>query len=316
MLRDQPCAFIVHGFGHYGETGFFARTNEQLESLDAESLKGVRRAARLECTAAQRGAASLAHKLRGANDLRLRFDRAGTCDYRDVGSTEGNTGCDRDDRRLGPPFARHLLVRLRDVDDSHDARQGLDPTGIDPSVVADESNGRALRARHRMRRISHLVYDRNYALHVCRGRAVTHYYKHDALDLRYGAEPCAARCRSVNQTPAVAGSDFVAGTDPAIASSTAGPRKRTLTMDDTPGSCMVTPYTASADSVVVRGLCVITMNCVFALNSFSILTNRPMFASSSGASTSSMRQNGLGFIRNIPNRRDRATSARSPLESR
>src|SRR6185437_16062440 len=98
----------------------------------------------------------------------------------------------------------HLLVRLRDVDDSHDARQGLDPTGIDPSVVADESNGRALRARHRMRRISHLVYDRNYALHVCRGRAVTHYYKHDALDLRYGAEPCAARCRSVNQTPAVA----------------------------------------------------------------------------------------------------------------
>ena len=42
---------------------------------------------------------------------------------------------------------------------------------------------------------------------------------------------------------------------------------RTLTSDDTPGSCIVTPYTASAASVVVRGLCVMTMNCVFVLNS-------------------------------------------------
>ena len=57
-----------------------------------------------------------------------------------------------------------------------------------------------------------------------------------------------------------------------------------------------------------------TMNCVFALNSFSILTKRPMFASSSGASTSSSRQNGLGFVRKMPNSRESATSARSPLD--
>jgi len=36
---------------------------------------------------------------------------------------------------------------------------------------------------------------------------------------------------------------------PAIACSTAPPRIRTLTSDDTPGSCIVTPYTASAASV-------------------------------------------------------------------
>ena len=33
---------------------------------------------------------------------------------------------------------------------------------------------------------------------------------------------------------------------------------------------MVTPYTASAASVVVRGLCVMTMNCVRLLNWFSM----------------------------------------------
>ena len=47
---------------------------------------------------------------------------------------------------------------------------------------------------------------------------------------------------------------------------------RTLTSDDTPGSCIVTPYTASAASVVVRGLWVMTMNCVRALNWFSMRT--------------------------------------------
>ncbi len=50
------------------------------------------------------------------------------------------------------------------------------------------------------------------------------------------------------------------------ASSTAAPRMRTLTKDETPGSCIVTPYTASAASVVVRGLWVMTMNCVCHLN--------------------------------------------------
>src|SRR5690606_5500057 len=72
--------------------------------------------------------------------------------------------------------------------------------------------------------------------------------------------------------------------------------RRTPTMVDTPGSCIVTPYTASA-LCMVRGLWVITMNWVECLNSSSRRVKRPTFASSSGASTSSMRQNGLGFVR-------------------
>src|SRR6266576_3584098 len=42
--------------------------------------------------------------------------------------------------------------------------------------------------------------------------------------------------------------------------------RRTPTMVETPGSCIVTPYTASA-ACIVRGLCVITMNWVWSLNS-------------------------------------------------
>ena len=37
--------------------------------------------------------------------------------------------------------------------------------------------------------------------------------------------------------------------------------RRTPTIVETPGSCIVTPYTASA-ACMVRGLCVMTMNCV------------------------------------------------------
>src|SRR6266581_1492782 len=66
-------------------------------------------------------------------------------------------------------------------------------------------------------------------------------------------------------------------------------------MVETPGSCMVTPYTASA-ACMVRGLWVMTMNCVRSLNSASRRTYRPTLASSSGASTSSSRQKRLVLV--------------------
>src|SRR5207302_2731958 len=104
----------------------------------------------------------------------------------------------------------------------------------------------------------------------------------------------ADECRGAAPTPHTGVATALSTPNPASASSTDGaPRIRTLTSDDTPGSCIVTPYTASAASVVVRGLCVMTMNCVRDLNCVSMLTKRPTFASSSGASTSSSRQKGL-----------------------
>ena len=59
---------------------------------------------------------------------------------------------------------------------------------------------------------------------------------------------------------------------------------------------MVTPYIVSATSMVFL-LCVIITNCVRSATFRSIARKRPMFASSSGASTSSRMQKGLGFTR-------------------
>ena len=57
------------------------------------------------------------------------------------------------------------------------------------------------------------------------------------------------------------------------------------------------------------------MNCVCSAISATIAPKRPTFASSSGASTSSSRQNGLGLIRKIAKISDTAVSAFSPPDS-
>ena len=68
----------------------------------------------------------------------------------------------------------------------------------------------------------------------------------------------------------------------------------TDTSFETPGSCMVTPYIACADSMVFLE-CVMTMNWVCEDISRSRRVRRSMLASSSGASTSSRMQKGLGW---------------------
>src|SRR4029453_14753780 len=88
---------------------------------------------------------------------------------------------------------------------------------------------------------------------------------------------------------------------------------RTETTFEQPGSSMVTPYIASAVSIV-RLLWVIAMNCVSSVISRSSRVKRSMFASSSGASTSSRMQNGDGRKRKIAIRSEIAVSAFSPPE--
>jgi hypothetical protein len=70
------------------------------------------------------------------------------------------------------------------MNDPYDAGQRLDPAGIHAAIIPDYTYGRPLCARHRVRNVSHLFYDRDDAIHVCRGCAMAHDYKHDALDLR------------------------------------------------------------------------------------------------------------------------------------
>ena len=82
----------------------------------------------------------------------------------------------------------------------------------------------------------------------------------------------------------------------------------------TESSPTVTPYSASAASIVPR-LWVMTMNWVWWARLRSASANRPMFASSSAASTSSSTQNGTGRTSSIANSSATAVSARSPPDS-
>jgi len=99
---------------------------------------------------------------------------AGSADHDDSIATDRDTRRDLDDRILCAPFARHLLVRLADVDDLRDARQSLEPGCVDTSVVPNETDGGPLRARHRPRLVAHLLNDTDDAIDVFRRRVVLH----------------------------------------------------------------------------------------------------------------------------------------------
>ena len=75
----------------------------------------------------------------------------------DVRAAERHARRDRDDRVLLLPFARHLLVRLADVDHLGDAVERLDARAVHAAVVADEADGRARLAGHRPRLVAHLL---------------------------------------------------------------------------------------------------------------------------------------------------------------
>src|SRR5205807_7294107 len=87
----------------------------------------------------------------------------------------------------------------------------------------------------------------------------------------------------------------------------------TETILETPGSCMVTPYITGA-TLMVFLLCVMMMNWVCTAISRINSVNRPILASSRGASTSSRIQNGLGWYWKMPTSSASAVSAFSPQE--
>jgi len=60
------------------------------------------------------------------------------------------------------------------MDPIGDARQRFEPGRIDATIVSNETNRGALRARHRPRLVTHLLNDTDDALDVFRRRVVLH----------------------------------------------------------------------------------------------------------------------------------------------
>src|SRR5690606_10621563 len=100
-----------------------------------------------------------------------------------------------------------------------------------------------------------------------------------------------------------------------IAASCTASSRSTATSRETPGSCIVTPLSWCIVSIVVL-LCVISTNCTWSDISFTMSLNRPTFASSKGASTSSSRQNGAGLSSKIEKTSATAVNAFSPPDSK
>src|SRR5208283_4615367 len=88
----------------------------------------------------------------------------------------------------------------------------------------------------------------------------------------------------------------------------------TETRRETPGSFMVTPTSCEAISMVLL-LWVMKMNCTLRAMSRTMSQKRPTLFSSSGASTSSRRQNGAGFKSKIANTKATAVNAFSPPDN-
>ena len=78
---------------------------------------------------------------------------------------------------------------------------------------------------------------------------------------------------------------------------------------------MVTPISCCAISMVTL-LCDTNKNCVFSLICLTKLQKRSVLLSSSGASTSSIKQNGAGLSLNIANTSAIAVSAFSPPDNK
>ena len=96
----------------------------------------------------------------------------------DLLAADRDAGRDRHDRVLRPPLARHLLIRLRDMNDLRHARERADARRVDAAIIADEPHRRALCAGHGTRLVAHLLDHRDDRVDLRHGRAVLHYDQH------------------------------------------------------------------------------------------------------------------------------------------
>ena len=178
ISATKSMLLAIHRLGDDEQAGLLPGSREQLEPGASQPLERIGRAARLEGAGPKHRGAGLADGASRLEDLPLALDRAGTRHDHDLVAANGEPAGRRIDGRVRLPLARHLLVRLGDVDDLLDAGQRGEPGPVHPAVVAHEPDGRALLARHRARLIAHLLDGGDHASDVLFGCAVAHDDQH------------------------------------------------------------------------------------------------------------------------------------------
>ena len=89
---DQFEGLVVDGFGDDAQAEAIADLGHDLESFDAEALKGIRRGARLVGAAAEKLRAGGGHLLGDGEGLLAALDGAGTGDDGQVAAADGGVG--------------------------------------------------------------------------------------------------------------------------------------------------------------------------------------------------------------------------------
>src|SRR5690606_13571708 len=131
-------------------------------------------------------------------DLLARLDGARPRHEHHVVGPDAGAVRQLDDRVVRAPLARHLLVRLGDVDDLEHTGQRLELGAVHLAVIADEADGSALLSGDGPCVVAHLPDRIDYATDLGGGRGLIHYDEHGSVWLKLAPREArrVVECRS------------------------------------------------------------------------------------------------------------------------
>src|SRR2546421_2238521 len=170
-------AVLVERLSYDLQTVSLAHVCENLQALFAETLKGIRRSARLKRTAAKEAHARTTHRLGHSERLCATLNRTGAGDDGQLFAADGRIA-DAHDGLFGFQIERDQFVGLAHADRFGDAGQILEVARIDRALIAGDADGCALLAGHRMRAKAQVLNDAHHIRDLAFGRIRFHNDKH------------------------------------------------------------------------------------------------------------------------------------------
>ena len=176
ILGDQLDTLRIESLCHHRQTRRLTGHRQKLQASLAQSLKGIRRCARLEGASTQDRCTRRLQVFRNAEYLLLALHRAGAGHEDHIRSTDHRVVLEPDERRFIAPFTADLLVGLGDRDDVEYSWQRDEARGVHVAIVADQANGDALLARHGTPLVPHLFDGANDPIDIVGPGAMLHDY--------------------------------------------------------------------------------------------------------------------------------------------
>ena len=170
---DEIDAGFVQRFGNDLQAVGVTHVGEYPEPFFAETLKRVRRGARLERAAAKETRAAATHGFGDGKRLLRALDRARTSDDRQLVAADRRVA-NAHHRLFRPQVERNQLVRLTDANSFRDAREIFKVRRIDRALVAGDADRGASGAGHRMALESQFLDNAQHSLDLASARVGFH----------------------------------------------------------------------------------------------------------------------------------------------